>query len=89
MILETIPTDTPAHRVANLIADRYRLTVREAEIVGLLACGHRVPTIAATLYLSAGTIRNQLSRIYHKVGVRSQAELAAMIVTTDRTGTAP
>jgi PAS domain S-box-containing protein len=51
------------------------LTTREREILLLLLRGHRVSTIASRLYLAPGTIRNHLSRIFQKLGVRSQSEL--------------
>jgi PAS domain S-box-containing protein len=52
-----------------------QLTTRESEIVRMLVAGDRVPTIAATLFLSQSTIRNQLSSVYRKLGVRSQQKL--------------
>jgi diguanylate cyclase (GGDEF)-like protein/PAS domain S-box-containing protein len=56
-----------------------RLSTRELEIVTRLARGKRVPAIAAELFLSQGTVRNQLSSVYRKLRVRSQQELLDMI----------
>lgn len=61
--------------VATSIAGDHDLTPRETEILGLLIDGARVTTIARNLHLSDGTVRNYLSAIFHKVGVRNQAEL--------------
>lgn len=70
---------TPGGRDANLtarsIAEDHGLTPRETEILHLLIDGARVTTIARNLHLSDGTVRNYLSAIFHKVGVRNQAEL--------------
>jgi DNA-binding NarL/FixJ family response regulator len=52
-----------------------RLTERERLIVRRVVAGVRVPSIARELYLSQSTIRNHLSAAFHKLGVRSQAEL--------------
>jgi DNA-binding NarL/FixJ family response regulator len=37
--------------------------------------GQRVPWIAADLFVSQSTVRDHLSSIFRKLGVRSQAEL--------------
>jgi DNA-binding CsgD family transcriptional regulator len=70
-----LPTSGRGERTADLAAARFGLTEREAEILALLVDGYRVSTIARALHLSDGTVRNYLSAIFRKVGVRSQAEL--------------
>ncbi|HEY7135907.1 MAG TPA: LuxR C-terminal-related transcriptional regulator [Acidimicrobiia bacterium] len=60
------------------------LTPREREILLMLLRGHRVSTIASRLYLAPGTVRNYLSRIFQKLGVRSQAELLDRLHDTSR-----
>lgn len=62
------------------LAQRFDLTERERQIVMLLAGGYRVRTMSRTLHLSNGTIRNYLSAIFHKVGVRNQAELVELLL---------
>lgn len=62
------------------LVDAHRLTERERQIISLLADGYRVQTMSRTLHLSNGTIRNYLSAIFHKVGVRSQTELMEIIL---------
>jgi DNA-binding CsgD family transcriptional regulator len=52
-----------------------RLSARELEILPLVMRGLRPSSIAATLFLSAGTVRNHLSHIYKKFDVASHAEL--------------
>lgn len=48
----------------------YGLTKRELEILELLSQGSRYKTIASTLYLSNGTVRNYASNLYEKLGVK-------------------
>lgn len=70
-----LPTDSRTTAAVARVAARHGLTTREQEIVRLLVDGYRVTTMSKTLHLSAGTIRNYLSGVFHKVGVRGQAEL--------------
>jgi DNA-binding CsgD family transcriptional regulator len=51
------------------------LTGREREIVGRLVDGDRVPAIADHLYLAQSTIRNHLTSVFGKLGLKSQQEL--------------
>jgi DNA-binding CsgD family transcriptional regulator len=55
------------------------LSARQFEVLTRLLRGERVPTISRRMYLSASTIRNHLTAIYRKVGVRSQAELIELM----------
>ncbi|MEB8944744.1 hybrid sensor histidine kinase/response regulator transcription factor [Bacillus cereus] len=52
----------------------YGLTKRELEILKLLSQGSRYKTIASTLYLSNGTVRNYASNLYEKLGVKNREE---------------
>jgi PAS domain S-box-containing protein len=51
------------------------LTRRELDVVRRLVAGDRVRAIAEGLFLSRSTVRNHLSSVYRKLGVRSQQEL--------------
>jgi DNA-binding CsgD family transcriptional regulator/PAS domain-containing protein len=55
------------------------LSSREIEIVTGLLVGERVPMIAQRLYLSESTVRNHLTSVYRKLGVRSQQELLTLL----------
>ena len=52
------------------------LTPGERRVAELAAAGLSNKQIAARLYLSAGTVEVQLSRVYAKLGIRSRAQLA-------------
>ncbi|GAA5093047.1 response regulator transcription factor [Nocardia iowensis] len=87
-------TDT-VHRVAHgervlephTVAEALRvpgnpLSARDIDILRLAAQGRTPGEIAATLHLSAGTIRNNLAAINHKLGTRNRIE--AIRLSTQR-----
>jgi ligand-binding sensor domain-containing protein/DNA-binding CsgD family transcriptional regulator len=53
----------------------YGLTGREEEILRLVLRGARNKDIEHELFISASTVRNHISNIYQKLGVRSRLEL--------------
>ncbi|MCW2668270.1 MAG: Response regulator containing a CheY-like receiver domain and an DNA-binding domain [Frankiales bacterium] len=55
------------------------LTDREREIVARLVGAQRVAVIARELFLSQSTVRNHLTAVYRKFGVRSQIELLELL----------
>src|SRR5262245_44803842 len=55
------------------------LTSRELEIALLVASGERAKAIARRLRISFHTVRVHVGRIYAKLGLRKQTELAARI----------
>ena len=56
------------------------LTLREVEVLGLLAAGNTNQEIAAELVLSVHTVERHLQNAYRKVGARNRADAAAYIV---------
>ena len=54
------------------------LTLRQAEILGLLEKGHSTNRIASELHLSTETVRNHIRGIFRKLGVRSRLEAVAV-----------
>jgi DNA-binding CsgD family transcriptional regulator len=59
--------------------DLGRLGSRDLEIVTRLVAGDRVSAIAKRLFLSEGTIRNHLSSVFGKLGVKTQQELIELL----------
>ena len=51
-----------------------QLTVREREVLDLLATGRRVKEIAATLFVSPNTVRTHIRHIYEKLQVQGRIE---------------
>jgi DNA-binding CsgD family transcriptional regulator len=59
------------------------LTPRELDIVRRVVTGDRVRAIAERLFLSQSTVRNHLSSVYRKLGLRSQQELVDRFRVTE------
>lgn len=56
------------------------LTNAEQEIVRLVTLGRSNKEIASTIYISEGTVRNRLTIIYKKLGVKDRVQLAVTAV---------
>lgn len=56
------------------------LTHREKEIVGMVVAGATNRTIADALFLAESTVKTHLSSIFDKVGTRSRAGLAQLVL---------
>ena len=54
------------------------LSVREREIMDLVAAGHNNSDIAERLFLSYKTVKNHLNRIFPKLGVSTRSEAIAL-----------
>lgn len=52
------------------------LTVREVEVLSLLACGATNRQIAAELIVAEGTVKNHVSRILHRLGLERRTQAA-------------
>lgn len=55
---------------------RYDISMKECEIIELVAEGLSNREIASELYLSEGTVRNYLSTVLEKLGLRDRTQLA-------------
>ena len=64
----TSATDTPANH-------QHCLTARECNVACLSAKGHSARKIGEQLFVSEKTVRNQLTVVYEKLGVKNQVEL--------------
>ena len=60
-------------------ADRFLLTKRESEVLFYLAKGYSRPYIEKKLFISKGTAKTHIFRIFQKLGVSSQDELIELI----------
>lgn len=77
--VEASAPSSPERLAALRIADRHALGPRHTEMLVLLATGHRVPTIATTLFLANGTVRNRISALGTALGVQGQAGIVGLI----------
>lgn len=66
-------------RVATAAGSLYGLSASEAAIAAQLSAGRSPAAVAHERGVSLGTVRTQVRRIYEKVGVTSQLELAARL----------
>lgn len=58
-----------------LIADQYRLTPREGEVLLLMARGRNAGYIQKELVLSTSTVKTHIKHVYNKLGVHSAQEV--------------
>jgi len=73
-IVSRIPTLLQESRKPDFLS--FGVTERETEIIGLVAEGMSNKEIAATLFLSEGTLRNYLSVVLEKLALRDRTQLA-------------
>jgi DNA-binding CsgD family transcriptional regulator len=66
-------------RVGGPGGSSFELTPTERRIAELVAEGRRNREVADTLFISVKTVEANLSRIFHKLGVRTRTELGAHI----------
>ena len=58
----------------------HELSVREKEVLNLLAEGNNYQEIADELYISVDTVRHHIRNIYKKLHVHSQSEAVAKAI---------
>jgi two-component system response regulator DesR len=68
----------PALATAALSAGNNPLSERERAVLGAAASGVSIAAIAASLYLSEGTVRNYLSVAMQKLGAHNRVEAARL-----------
>lgn len=69
-------TDKPSVSDASVNYESYGITEKEYEVIQLVAEGFSNKEIAQKLFLSEGTVRNYLSPILEKLGLRDRTQLA-------------
>ncbi|MBP0966417.1 MAG: response regulator transcription factor, partial [Oscillospiraceae bacterium] len=57
-------------------AANFDLTARETDILRLICDGADNKEIAAKLFLAEGTVRNSISRLLEKLGLKDRTQLA-------------
>jgi DNA-binding CsgD family transcriptional regulator len=72
---ERRPTE-PARRIRQL----YRLTQREAQLVGILIAGRGLESAADEMGIAREAARGYLKRIFEKTGTSRQGELVALVL---------
>lgn len=58
-----------------MLQQTYQLSLREVEVIDLIARGNTVAKIAESLVLSENTVRTHMRRIYAKLGIHKKQEL--------------
>lgn len=71
--------ESPFGRKAAVVADRYRLSPREAEVLELFAAGRSAVFIAELQFVTTNTVRSHIKHIYRKCDVHSRQELITLI----------
>ena len=74
------PQDEETDAISRIVAD-FKLSAREAEVLGYLGKGRSVPYMRETMVLSKSTIETHIRHIYSKTGVHSKQELLDLIET--------
>ncbi|MCA9938587.1 MAG: helix-turn-helix transcriptional regulator [Anaerolineales bacterium] len=67
--------------------DREKLSVREAEVLRLVAAGKRNKDIAICLNVSINTVEFHLKNIFSKIGVNNRTEACLFWVSQHKTTT--
>lgn len=62
------------------LAEKYRLSPREKEIVELISQGRDVPYIEQELVLSKSTVKTHIRHVYEKCGVSSRQDLLDLLL---------
>jgi DNA-binding NarL/FixJ family response regulator len=74
--MTTAPSTSTAPSYIDSTASIEQLTEREREILTLVARGASNRQIAENLYLTEGTVKNHMSNILSKLGVRDRTQAA-------------
>ena len=65
--------------VREILAERYGLTEREAQIAELVARGHTIDGVADRLALAPSTVRSYSKGVYRKLGVHKKQEVVDLV----------
>lgn len=71
-------------QISLMLAEKWGLTKRESEIVGLLIKGRDGQAIAERLFISEGTVKVHVRNIYKKMDIHSKQDLIDIVETSER-----
>ena len=74
-VQKTLARESDRTRVS--FSEMYDLSERESEILFYLIRGLNLKSIGRSLFISPGTVKNHVLKIYRKTGCHSRIELAA------------
>ena len=75
VISEALLTNTSLEKEERFDAEKWGLTTREVELIAQVAKGLSNKEIAQTLFLSEGTVKNNISTILSKLELRDRTQL--------------
>ena len=75
VISEALLTNTTVEKATTFDAEKWGLTPREVELIQQVAQGLSNKEIAQTLFLSEGTVKNNISTILSKLELRDRTQL--------------
>ena len=75
VISEALLTNTSVEKEESFDAEKWGLTAREVELIAQVAKGLSNKEIAQTLFLSEGTVKNNISTILSKLELRDRTQL--------------
>jgi DNA-binding NarL/FixJ family response regulator len=71
-----------ANPIGETLRAEFGISRREADVLALVARGKTNTQIAATLFLSANTVRKHLENLYAKLGVTTRTQAAMLAIET-------
>jgi DNA-binding NarL/FixJ family response regulator len=74
-LIDAIATTAPSSPAVAGLPDA--LTAREAEVLSLIASGLSNAEIAGRLFISEGTVKTHVNRVFAKIGARDRAQAVA------------
>jgi DNA-binding NarL/FixJ family response regulator len=79
LVIAKRPSRVRAEPRAAVAAARWSLTIRQSQVLALVAQGLQNRTIAAKLGIAEGTVEVHLTAIFDKVGVKNRSALVARV----------
>ncbi|MBI6871123.1 helix-turn-helix transcriptional regulator [Clostridium aciditolerans] len=67
---------------AGSLANDYKLTSREQELISLMLEGLNNDEISNKLFISLGTVKKHINNIFHKIGVKNRNQLICLSIKT-------